>query len=217
MSHIPDMQKLESGDVAVGWLHPDHLFSQGDTAPEFLAKLKEFVSRCRASAAALGLGAAGGYHTCEFCGQAHGSANFGVPAGDRLYFSPEMIVHYVEVHRYAPPAEFIAAIMASPLPGTREYVNTIGLLVQRRKALAMIDGVSITLERHVALVLFEFLSRFSDTEKFMAEERADQIAIWTLVASLESILVEPFDPKYEKLLKHARRQVVNYGREEPAE
>lgn len=81
----------------------------------------------------------------------------------------------------------------------------------------MIDGVSITLERHVALVLFEFLSRFSDTDDFMAEEPADQVAIWMLVASLESILVEPFDPKYEELLKHARRRVENYGKEEPGE
>src|SRR5438132_2029 len=136
MSHIPDMQTLESGDAAVGWLHPDHSFSQADPAPEFLAKLKEFASRSRASAVALGLGAAGGFHTCEFCGRAHGTANFGVPAGDRLFFSPEMIVHYVEGHRYAPPAEFIAAIMASPLPGTREYVNAVAPFVERRRALA---------------------------------------------------------------------------------
>ncbi len=41
MSHLPDMQTLESGYVAVGWLHPDHSYSQGDPAPEFLARLKE--------------------------------------------------------------------------------------------------------------------------------------------------------------------------------
>lgn len=209
------MQTLESGDVAVGWLHPDHSFTQADPTPEFLAKLKEFVSRCGASAVALGLGAAGGFHTCEFCGRAHGTANFGVPAGERLFFSPEMIVHYVEEHRYTPPAEFIAAILASPLPGTREYVNAVAPFVERRRVLAMIDGLSITLERDVALVLFEFLSRFSEADEFMAVNRADQVAIWTLVASLESILVEPFDPKYEELLKQARRRVVNSGRKEP--
>src|SRR5262249_43075764 len=107
MSHIPDMQPIRSGEIAVGWLHPDHPFAQADPAPEFLAKLKEYVRRCGASAVALGLGAAGGYHTCEFCGRAHGIANFGVPAGDTLFFSPEMLAHYVEVHRYAPPAEFV--------------------------------------------------------------------------------------------------------------
>jgi hypothetical protein len=156
MSHIPDLQTLESGEVAVGWLHPGHPFSEADPKPEFLARVKEYASRSGASAVALGLGAAGGYHTCEFCGRAHGTANFGVPAGDTMFFSPEMIAHYIEVHRYAPPAEFIAAVMSGPLPGTREYVNAVAPYLARQRALWMKDPVSLTLERHVALVLFEF-------------------------------------------------------------
>ena len=31
------------------------------------------------------------------------------------------MAHYVRVHRYRPPAEFVAAGMASPLPDTTEY------------------------------------------------------------------------------------------------
>lgn len=214
MSYLPDMMVLEDGDVAVGWLHPDHSFSQADPAPEFLHKLKEYASRAYASAKALGFGAAGGFHSCEFCNRAHGTTNFGVPAGDRMFFSPEMIAHYVEEHRYAPPPEFIAAIMASPLPGTREYVDAVAPFVERQRASSIIDGVSITLERYVALVLFEFLSRFTDSEEFRNEERADKVALWTLSASLESILVEPFDSEYQELLKKARRLVANYGRED---
>ena len=200
MSHIADMQTLESGSVAVGWLHPDHPFTEADPTPDFLAKLKAYASRSGASAVALGLGAAGGYHTCEFCGRAHGTANFAVPAGDKMFFSPGMIAHYVEIHRYALPAEFVAAVMSSPLPGTREYVTAVAPFVARRRASSVKDPVSVTLERHVALVLFEFLSRLSDADEFRAEDRADQVAIWTLVGSLESILVEPFDPKYQELL-----------------
>jgi hypothetical protein len=116
MSHIADLQSLETGELAVGWLHPDHPFSEADPTPAFLAKLKEYASRSGASAVALGPGAAGGYHTCEFCGRARGTANFAVPAGVKIYLSPEMIAHYVEFHRYAPPAEFVAAVMSSPLP-----------------------------------------------------------------------------------------------------
>jgi hypothetical protein len=215
MSHVPDLQTEEDGSVAIGWLHADHSFSQDETSPEFLAKLKEYAKRSGASTMAFGWGAAGGVHTCEFCGRAHGSVNFGVPAGDKLFFSPEMIAHYVEAHRYAPPAEFVAAVLAAPLPGTREYVDAVAPFVERQRALWMKDAVSISLERHVALVLLEFLSRFSHTEEFMAEDRADQVAIWTLLGSLESILVEPFDPKYKELLKRARRLVENYGRDEP--
>ncbi|HYE21353.1 MAG TPA: hypothetical protein VEA69_23100, partial [Tepidisphaeraceae bacterium] len=207
MSHVPDMdmQSFEPGTVSVGWLHPDHPFPQADVAPEFLAKLKEYADRCPASAAALGLGAAGGYHTCEFCERAHGTANFGVPDGDRLFFSPEMIAHYVEAHRYAPPAEFVAAVMASPLPGTREYVDAVAPFLARERASHMLDPVAVTLERHVALVLFEFLSRVSEADEFWNEERADQVATWTLVSSLKSILFEPFDPRYPALLERARR------------
>ena len=215
MSHIADLQMLESGDLAVGWLHPDHPFSEADPTPAFLAKLKEYSNRSGASAVALGLGAAGGYHTCEFCGRAHGTTNFAVPAGDKMFYAPEMIAHYVEIHRYAPPTEFVAAVMNSPLPGTREYVTAVAPFVARQRALRMKDPVAVTLERHVALVLFEFLSRLSDADEFMAEDRADQVAIWTLVGGLESILVEPFDPKYQELLIQARRRVVNYGKDEP--
>jgi hypothetical protein len=32
-----------------------------------------------------------------------------------------MLQHYVEAHAYAPPEEFVQALLASPLPGTSEY------------------------------------------------------------------------------------------------
>ena len=52
----------------------------------------------------------GGCHSCDFCGKALGFGSFGVPAGDKLYYAPDMIAHYVEQHDYDPPAEFIAAV-----------------------------------------------------------------------------------------------------------
>lgn len=213
VSHIPDMHVSESS-VAVGWLHPDHPFPQAVAAPNFLAKLKEYAGRAGASATALRFGAAGGYHTCEFCGRASGTTNFGVPAGERMYYSPEMIAYYVEHHRYAPPPEFVAALMASPLPGTREYVDAVAPFVARQRAMHMVDALPICLERHVALVLFEYLTRLADSEEFGVVGRAEQVAVWTLLADLESVLVEPFDPKYEELLDRARRLTRNYGEEE---
>jgi hypothetical protein len=214
VSHIPDMHVSESGRVSVGWLHPDHPFLQSDPAPDFLAKLKEYARRSGASARALKFGAAGGYHTCEFCGRALGTSNFGVPAGERMYYSPEMIAHYVEQHRYSPPPEFVAALMASPLPGTREYVDAVAPFVRRQRGMHMVDALSISLERHVALVLFEYLTRLADSEGFGSEGRAEQVAVWTVICDLEAILVEPFDPRYGELLQRARRQTRNYGKEE---
>jgi hypothetical protein len=106
---------------AVGWLHPDHPFTKGHIPPAFLARLKEFVELSGESADALYFGASGGVHQCEFCNGAIGASNFGVPDGELLFVAPEMIVHYIETHRYHPPAEFIDAVMKSPLPDTEEY------------------------------------------------------------------------------------------------
>lgn len=215
MSHTPDFEELGSGFVAVGWLHPDHPFPTADPVPEFLAKLNEYAGRARASAAAFQSGAAGGFHTCEFCGRAHSSVNIRVPAGEKVYLSPAMIAHYVEVHRYAPPAEYVGAVMASPLPGTRAYVDAVAPVVRRARLPHMREPLSLTLERHVALTLLDYLTRLSDTDKFAAEDRADQVAVWTLESELRSLLPEPFDPTYEELLARARRRVVNYGKDDP--
>jgi len=126
MSFFPDMgckSLVAAGDHvrAVGWLHPEHPYTKGDVPANFLARLKEFAARSGDSAEALYFGAFGGFHTCEFCGQAHGIGNFGVPSGALLFVAPEMIVHYIEEHAYRPPAEFIEAILRSPLPNTEEY------------------------------------------------------------------------------------------------
>ena len=121
MSHLPDMHSLESGHIALGWLHPDFALQQGKVPTEFLVRIKEFAARWCDSIAALGWGAAGGFHTCEFCGKALASGTFGVPSEKRLFYVPEMITHYVEKHGYAPPADFIAAVLSCPLPGTCQY------------------------------------------------------------------------------------------------
>jgi hypothetical protein len=126
MSFFPDMGReslVAAGDHvrAIGWLHPDHPYTKGDVSAEFLARLKEFAGRSGDSADALDFGAYGGFHTCEFCGGAHGIGNFGVPSGDLLFVAPEMVVHYIEQHGYRPPAEFIEAVLRSPLPDSEEY------------------------------------------------------------------------------------------------
>ena len=126
MSWYPDMGQesmVAEGDHvrAVGWLDSDRPHTQGPVPPEFLNRLREFVRLSNASAEALYFGAFGGFHTCDICGQAHDSRNFGVPAGGLLFVAPAMVAHYVEVHGYCPPAEFVAAVAASPLPDTPEY------------------------------------------------------------------------------------------------
>jgi hypothetical protein len=45
----------------------------------------------------------------------------GVPSGELLYVAPDMVVHYIEEIGYRPPAEFLEAVLHSPLPDTEEY------------------------------------------------------------------------------------------------
>lgn len=106
---------------AIGWLHPDQPYTKGVVAPEFLSRLREFANRSGESTEALNFGASGGFHTCEFCGNALGIGNFGVLSDDLLFVAPEMVVHYVEKHEYCPPPESVAAVLQSPLPDTEEY------------------------------------------------------------------------------------------------
>jgi hypothetical protein len=126
MSFFPDMgcqSLVAAGDHvrAIGWLRPDHPYTRGEVPAEILSRLKEFTARSGDSAEALYFGAFGGFHTCEFCGRAHGIGNVGVPNGDLLFIAPEMVVHYIEEHGYRPPTEFIEAVLRSPLPDTEEY------------------------------------------------------------------------------------------------
>lgn len=106
---------------AVGWLSSACPFPRGELPAEFVTRLLEFVRRADHSSEVLGFPAFGGWHDCEFCGQARGYGNFGVPSGPLLFVAPEMLGHYVQQHEYAPPPEFVAAVLSSPLPGTPEY------------------------------------------------------------------------------------------------
>ncbi|AWM39418.1 hypothetical protein GobsT_22600 [Gemmata obscuriglobus] len=130
MSWFPDMGTacmIAHGDHvrAVGWLSDQHPFPTGDTPPEFLARLKEFCRRWDEGLGPLVWDVFMGPHRCELCGRCVASGNIGVPAGGVLFAAPEMIAHYVEVHKYAPPAEFVAAVLSAPLPGTREYAVAV--------------------------------------------------------------------------------------------
>ena len=106
---------------AVGWLSDTQPFPVGDVPGEFLTRLQEFGRRWSDSARALGWASLMGYHHCELCGGSMASGNFGVPWGTLLFVAPQMVTHYVEVHRYCPPLQFIRAVMESPMPGTEEY------------------------------------------------------------------------------------------------
>jgi len=67
------------------------------------------------------------------------------------------------------------------------------------------QSVDISLTKHEALVLFEFLARFGQQETLSIEDPAEEYALWRVQGQLESMLVEPLKPDYKELLAESRK------------
>jgi hypothetical protein len=71
-----------------------------------------------------------------------------------------------------------------------------------------VSDVSITLTADEALVLFELLHRWEDVDRIDPDLfPGEQEALWNLSCLLESELVEPFDPQYDRLVNDARARL----------
>jgi hypothetical protein len=129
MTYFPDLgteTQITAGPTvrAVGWLSSVHPYIQGGAPAGLVEKLRSLCTADRA-AEVLGWPAAAGSHLCEICGSFRSSGNCGIPGEQVLYVVPEMIVHYVEVHEYLPPEEFVQAVLASPAGDSGEYVEAV--------------------------------------------------------------------------------------------
>ena len=71
----------------------------------------------------------------------------------------------------------------------------------------MSEKVIITLSRDEALVLFEFLSRFTEQQQLDIRDRAEQRVLWDILADLESALPEPLAHDYDEQLQRARESI----------
>ena len=72
---------------------------------------------------------------------------------------------------------------------------------------SMHESITIELNHDEALVLFEYLSRFSDSGKLDFADEAEQIALWKLTGLLEKVMVAPFQQNYGELLQAARNRI----------
>jgi hypothetical protein len=66
------------------------------------------------------------------------------------------------------------------------------------------ENVQIEITNDEALVLFEFLARFSQTGTLDVVDQAEERALWNLSCVLEKILIEPFYPDYLDIIQAAR-------------
>lgn len=69
------------------------------------------------------------------------------------------------------------------------------------------EDIQISLTKDEALVLFEMLSRFSDTGSLTIEHQSEERALWNLNGLLEKKLTEPLKPNYKELLQAARENL----------
>jgi hypothetical protein len=67
--------------------------------------------------------------------------------------------------------------------------------------------VRLELSADEALVFFEFVSRFTDSEQLSIEDQAETIALWNICGQLERQLSEPFSARYSDLLARARERL----------
>jgi hypothetical protein len=138
MAYIADLSDYPYGDdcqlaraKAIGWLDHGQPFP---TSPPDAAMLDRLWKFCQTSVAQTR-----GWHQCTFCDGAVGvevqrdgqtlllgTAEIRVfSATGQVYAAPTMIYHYVAVHHYAPPGEFVSALFDGPPPSSARYFELL--------------------------------------------------------------------------------------------
>lgn len=69
------------------------------------------------------------------------------------------------------------------------------------------DEINISLSRDEAIVLFEFLSRFSESDNLVIEDQAEERVLQDLCCVFEKKIDEPFKDNYQEIVEKAREKV----------
>jgi len=111
---------------AVGWLEHPKPFTCGVAPAPLVPKLKLMIEQVHSAYPHYGF--RGGKH-CSHCvaaglkspGPIWSQENVFVPGSGVVYVAPGGIVHYVEIHSYLPPSEFVEAVLRCPDLYSKEY------------------------------------------------------------------------------------------------
>jgi hypothetical protein len=116
--------------VAVGWLENGRPVPTGEVSEQVFDQLHELLR------APWGL-ASFGCHDCDLCVYRDGPSklsanpntvgfkNVFVPGDAKVYVAPEMFLHYIDQHGYAPPPEFHQAVLECPTMRSIDYLRAI--------------------------------------------------------------------------------------------
>ena len=70
------------------------------------------------------------------------------------------------------------------------------------------QNITLTITKDEALVLFEFLARFNETDHpDIFEDQAEQRILWDIECLLNQQLAEPFRSDYKNILNEARNKI----------
>ena len=101
----------------------------------------------------------------------------------------------------------------------KDYSNRLSELIKRfnRKWIPIDEDrimnkennkLNIELTKSEAIVLFDFLCRFNETDrKELFEDQAEERIMWDLETLLEKQLSEPFKPDYKEIIEKARAEL----------
>jgi hypothetical protein len=95
--------------IKVGWLDSGEPYSKSDEDPETLEKIAALIIKLDQIGPAI---FTKGFHVCPFCQGKTSSTQFNIKVDEKTFYdAPHMIIHYMLVHDYMPPQEFIDAVM----------------------------------------------------------------------------------------------------------
>lgn len=69
------------------------------------------------------------------------------------------------------------------------------------------EVVNVELTKDEALVLFDFLSRFSSKDVLDIQDQAEKRALWNLTCVLEKVLAEPFSESWKEAISAAKERL----------
>jgi hypothetical protein len=114
---------------AIGWLEDGHPFNHGPTPTglaELLGALVDNAERVFQQHHFRGL------HDCTICESGLPSAhlarshiNLLIPGKRMVFACPAAITHYLSVHSYLPPSEFVDAVQECPPYGSPRYLELL--------------------------------------------------------------------------------------------
>jgi hypothetical protein len=126
--HFPDLATECQGAGgsavrAIGWLEGHKPYPTGPAHPDFLACLRAHLTDAGRWLPCV----SAGVHFCDLggCERPGGSHYVIIPSTNCVYVAPDLVVHYIEQHAYAPPAEFVVAALACPEQSSEAYVALV--------------------------------------------------------------------------------------------